>query len=97
MLHSLISYPGRKIVNLIHSIGAFTVLFGQCMLLSVTPPIKTFRIFREMKRVGPGSFYIASLVAFFVGMIIALQMAYTMVKLSAELYIPNVVFCFFDT
>ena len=34
---------------------------------------------------------ISALVAFFVGMIIALQMAYQMVKLSAEIYIPNVV------
>jgi len=31
------------------------------------------------------------LVAFFVGMIIALQMAYQMVQLSAEIYIPNII------
>jgi phospholipid/cholesterol/gamma-HCH transport system permease protein len=55
------------------------------------PPLKMERILIQAKRVGPGSFFIAALVSFFVGMIIALQMAYQMVKLSAEIYIPNVV------
>lgn len=44
-----------------------------------------------MLRVGPGSFFISALVAFFIGIIMSLQMAYQMLELSAEIYIPSVV------
>lgn len=72
-------------------LGELSVLFWQTMCWAVTPPFKGNRFLAQAKRIGPGSFFISALVAFFVGMIIALQMAYQMVKLSAEIYIPNVV------
>ncbi len=72
-------------------IGELSILWWQTISWIFTPPFKGRRFLSQAKRIGPGSFFISSLVAFFVGMIIALQMAYQMVKLSAEIYIPNVV------
>jgi phospholipid/cholesterol/gamma-HCH transport system permease protein len=72
-------------------VGELAILFGQTCYWIVTPPFKPYRFLVQAKRVGPGSFFIAAMVAFFIGMIIALQMAYLMVQLSAEIYIPSVI------
>ena len=58
--------------------------------------LKVGRFLVQAKKIGPESFIISSLVGFFVGMIMALQMAYLMLQLSAEIYIPNVVCGFFN-
>jgi len=71
--------------------GELSILFGKTVYHVFTPPFKTYRILSQAKRVGPGSFLIASMVAFFIGMIMALQMAYQMIAMSAEIYIPSVV------
>ena len=86
-----VNTSGQCVINWISYIGQLSVLWAQTCVLSVTPPYKGMRSLIQAQRIGPGSFFIAALVAFFVGMIIALQMAYQMVKLSAEIYIPNVV------
>src|SRR3990167_4689331 len=85
------SFPGGVVSRLVLYVGELAVLFGQTAYLCFVPPFKGERILIQAKQIGPGSFFISSLVAFFVGMIIALQMAYQMVKLSAEIYIPNVI------
>ena len=72
-------------------IGELTLLFFRTIIAALTPPFHAYRFLSQAHRVGPGSFLIASLVALFVGMIMSLQMAYMMIKLSAEIYIPNVV------
>src|SRR3989338_3996155 len=82
---------GNLVFRFVRYIGNIAILFGQTLSCLFVPPIKWKRVFSQALRAGPGSFFISSLVAFFVGMIIALQMAYQMVKLSAELYIPSIV------
>ena len=72
-------------------IGELSLLGGRTFYWALVPPFKIGRILAQSKRVGPGSFFIASLVAFFIGMIMSLQMAYQMVELSAEIYIPSIV------
>ncbi|MFH0753343.1 MAG: ABC transporter permease, partial [Candidatus Omnitrophota bacterium] len=72
-------------------VGELALLFFRIVVAALTPPFSGYRFLVQAKRVGPGSFLIASLVALFVGMIIALQMAYMMLKLSAEIYIPSVI------
>ena len=64
---------------------------GLTLYHTFTPPFQMYRVLSQAKRVGPGSFLIAALVAFFIGMIMALQMAYQMIAMSAEIYIPSVV------
>ncbi len=72
-------------------VGQLSMLWWQTICWAATPPFKPYRFLAQAKRVGPGSFLISSVVAFFIGMIIALQMAYLMVQLSAEIYIPSVI------
>lgn len=71
--------------------GKLSLLLGGILLWTITPPFNRDRFLAQAKRIGPGSFLISSLVALFIGMIIALQMAYMMLRLSAEIYIPNVI------
>ncbi len=91
MLNQLIAMPGSFLIRVVRYTGQFTFLLGQTLYQCFIPPYKWHRVMEQAKRVGPESFFIAALVGFFVGMIMALQMAYQMVKLSAEIYIPNVV------
>jgi phospholipid/cholesterol/gamma-HCH transport system permease protein len=60
------------------------------MLIPVRP-MKRYRILEQARLSGINSFPIVSVVALFTGMILALQMAYQMQKLSSEIYIANLV------
>jgi len=88
---NIINYSGSIVFRFIKYLGELTILLTKTIYLSFVPPFKGYRILVQAKRVGPGSFFIAALIAFFIGMIMALQMAYQMVALSAEIYIPNVI------
>jgi phospholipid/cholesterol/gamma-HCH transport system permease protein len=91
MLTNVAVYSGNIVFRFIRYVGELTLLFGRTMYHIFTPPFKGYRILSQAKRIGPGSFLIAALVAFFIGMIMALQMAYLMLEMSAEIYIPSVV------
>lgn len=82
---------GSSANSWVRYLGQLSLLWFKTITLSVTPPFKSWRTLMQANRIGPGSFLISALVAFFVGMIIALQMAYQMVQLSAEIYIPNII------
>ncbi len=88
---SLFHRSGSWIFNFVQYMGELALLFMRTLYWIFVPSYQGGRFLEQAKRIGPGSFLISALVAFFVGMIIALQMAYLMVKLSAEIYIPNVV------
>ena len=91
MITNIASYSGGILFNFIRYVGELSILFGKTVYHIFTPPFKADRILSQAKRIGPGSFLIASLVAFFIGMIMALQMAYLMLEMSAEIYIPSIV------
>ena len=82
---------GSRTLSAVRYIGQLTILFTQAWAGLLTPPFKGHRSLIQSHRIGLGSCIISVLVAFFVGMIIALQMAYQMMQLSAEMYIPNIV------
>lgn len=91
MFNSLAISSGQAAFRFVRYLGEIAVLLGQTVCLIFVPPLKWERVFIQAKRIGPGSFFISALVAFFIGMIMALQMAYQMTELSAEIYIPNIV------
>jgi len=90
-MFNVIHYTGNIFYNIIRNSGALAILLAQTLRLIFVPPVKMERVLLQAKRVGPGSWAIACLVAFFIGMIMSLQMAYQMKQLSAEIYIPGVV------
>ncbi len=87
MLHAI----KDKAVNFVEHIGKMSLLCINTILLIPARPFNKDRIMVQCKRVGIESFPIVSLIGLFIGMIMALQMAYQMKKLSSEMYIANVV------
>ena len=81
----------NRIEGSIKYVGDLTILLLRAILWMTVPPFKNERTFQQAKRVGIDSFLIVSLVALFTGMILALQTAYQMQKLSSEIYIANLV------
>jgi len=91
MISGIISYSGSIVFRFVGYVGELFLLLGRTVYYIFIPPFKMYRILAQAKRVGPGSFVIAALVAFFIGMIMSLQMAYQMIAMSAEIYIPSIV------
>ncbi|MCD4782040.1 MAG: ABC transporter permease [Candidatus Omnitrophica bacterium] len=87
----IFTYPAQIIYHFIRYLGALSLLLYETVCWIFVPPFKGERILCQMMRVGPGSFFIASLISLFMGMIMALQMASLMVEMNAEIYIPSIV------
>jgi phospholipid/cholesterol/gamma-HCH transport system permease protein len=82
---------GRMTLNSFVYLGGLTLLGLETIFWLVMPPLKKERIFEQAKKIGLDSLFIVSLVAFFTGMILALQTAYLMKKLSSEIYIASII------
>ncbi|MDP1852759.1 MAG: ABC transporter permease [Candidatus Omnitrophota bacterium] len=82
---------GRKVMVIFDYTGGVFKLFSQTFFYIFKPPIKSERTFEQMKKIGVDSLLIVSIVAVFTGIILALQTAYQMQKLSSEIYIANIV------
>ncbi|MFC1704383.1 MlaE family ABC transporter permease [Candidatus Omnitrophota bacterium] len=91
MYRTLFTKAKEHIFERIEYVGKLSLLFFNTLLLIPTRPFKFERVVFQSKRIGVESFPIVSLVALFTGMILSLQMAYQMQKMSAEMYIASVV------
>jgi phospholipid/cholesterol/gamma-HCH transport system permease protein len=72
-------------------VGGVTILFFRTITWAFIPPHKRFQLFDQMKKNGVDSLSIVVLTAFFAGIVLALQSAYTMRQMSAEIYIASLV------
>jgi len=63
----------------------------QSFYMIFIPPYKTERIYEQAKKTGVDSFPIVTLVALFIGIILALQTAVQMQRLGSEMYIASIV------
>jgi len=72
-------------------LGGLSNLTGRTMYGVFAPPFKRGRILEQAVKAGMNSLPIVSLIAFFLGMIMAFQISYLMRRLGAEMYIANVV------
>ncbi len=82
---------GKKVLSFLYFIGGLSNLASQSFYWIFIPPLKKERIFEEAKKAGVDSLPIISLVALFIGMIMALQTAYQMQRLGSEMYIASIV------
>jgi phospholipid/cholesterol/gamma-HCH transport system permease protein len=82
---------GEKVVNFIHFFGGLFSLGVQTIALIPARPLGVRRVFEQAKKIGVDSLPIVLLVQFFIGMIMALQTAYIMQKMSSEIYIASIV------
>ena len=83
--------PLNRFVLFTEYIGGLTNLALQTISLAFIPPLKMQRVIRQCKNIGVDSLPIVTLVAFFTGVVLALQTAYQMQKFSAEIYIASIV------
>src|SRR4030042_7041927 len=82
---------GQKLLALLSFVGGLANLAGQAFYWALVGPYKRRSIFDQMKKVGVDSMPIVLLTAFFIGVIMALQIAYMMQRLGSEMYIASIV------
>jgi len=90
-MREYITRIGRQTLTFFAYLGGLSILALETTFWIFVPPIKKERIFEQAKQIGLDSLFIVSLVAFFTGMILALQTAYLMKKLSSEIYIASII------
>ncbi|MEW5758485.1 MAG: ABC transporter permease [Candidatus Omnitrophota bacterium] len=91
MIKRRIGNLGAKILSCIEYLGGLLVLLFNNILQVFSRPFKLDRILFQSKVIGVESLPIVSLVAFFLGMILAFQTAYMLSKMGSEIYIANIV------
>jgi len=82
---------GQRLIAFIKFIDGVSRLALETTFWIFLPPFKKQRFFYQCKKIGVDSLPIVSLVGLFTGMILALQTAYLMKKLSSEIYIASIV------
>ncbi|KPK39485.1 MAG: hypothetical protein AMJ78_08405 [Omnitrophica WOR_2 bacterium SM23_29] len=82
---------GERFISFIRYTGGVFVLFTQTIFWIFVPPLKRRPILDQMVKVGINSLPIVFLTSMFTGMVLALQSAYQMQKISAQLYIASLV------
>ena len=74
---------GKALIDLVNNLGAVTLFFGKAFLLIFRP--KQFpEIVQQVYHIGARSSTIVLLIGLFTGMVLGLQLQYTLVKYGAE-------------
>jgi phospholipid/cholesterol/gamma-HCH transport system permease protein len=82
---------GRGTISFLYFLGGLSKLSAQTVMWIFIPPFKGIRTLEQAKKAGVESLPIVSLVALFIGIILALQTAYQLQRLGSEMYIANIV------
>lgn len=82
---------GRNTIDFIKNIGGLSFLFFETVFWLFIPPLKRKLIFEQMRRIGVNSLPIVFLTSMFTGVVLALQSAYQMQKIQANMYIASLV------
>jgi phospholipid/cholesterol/gamma-HCH transport system permease protein len=82
---------GNKVLSLLYFLGGLSNLMGQGFYWTIVGSHKKDRILEQAKKAGVDSLPLISLVALFIGVILALQTAILMQRLGSEMYIASIV------
>ena len=82
---------GAWAVDLFWYAGSLGLLFVQTLGHLVTRQLRLPAVVYELWKIGAQSWFIVTVSALFIGMVLAFQSAYQMQKLSAEMYIAGLV------
>ncbi|MFH1790523.1 MAG: ABC transporter permease [Candidatus Omnitrophota bacterium] len=82
---------GHKALGIFKYTGAVSILIWQIILTLPRKPFRIGQTVKQITKIGMESLPIVSLISFFTGMVLALQSAYQMQKISAEMYIASLV------
>ncbi|KJJ84138.1 ABC transporter permease [Candidatus Omnitrophus magneticus] len=81
----------NKIVKFFRYLGGIFLLSCQTIFWMLIPPYRKKSILEQMNQIGVASFPIVFLISLFTGIVLALQSAYQMQKVGAEMYIASLV------
>jgi len=87
----LVRYVEGRIRKLFLYTGGLMVLLGQTVFWTFTSRLRKWQTLEQMNKIGVASFPIIFLISLFTGMVLALQSAYQMQKVGAEMYIASLV------
>lgn len=82
---------GHRFMDFVRYAGGLSVLMGETLFWVPMPPFRRRQVLEQMSKIGVDSLPIVSLISLFTGMVLALQSAYQMQKMSAEMYIASLV------
>lgn len=82
---------GRNFLTFLSFLGGLGNLISQTFYWAFIPPFKKERVFEQARKAGLESLPIVSLIALFIGVIMALQTAVQMQRLGSEMYIASIV------
>lgn len=82
---------GERFLDLAIYVGGVSILFARTIRFAIAGPLDRFQVFDQMKKIGVNSLPIVTLISLFTGVVLALQSAYQMQKISAQLYIASLV------
>jgi phospholipid/cholesterol/gamma-HCH transport system permease protein len=88
---TLLARLNQTSLDFIHLVGAMGILFLRMLRWLFTPPFEFRRTLMQAKRTGADSLPIISVISLFLGLILALQIAYLMQRLGSEMYIASIV------
>jgi len=91
VLKDLAVILGKRFIEFVRYAGGTSILLGETLFWIPVPPLRKRHILEQMSKIGVDSLPIVSLISLFTGMVLALQSAYQMQKLSAEMYIASLV------
>jgi len=83
-------HVGRSTLTTFMYTGSIAILLGNIMAMLFQKP-RVKQIVKHITKIGAESLPIVSLISLFTGMVLALQSAYQMQKISAEMYIASLV------
>lgn len=86
-----ILFLGERVLGFIRYTGSISILMGNMFIMFFHRPYRLKQVIKQVARIGMESLPIVSLISLFTGMVLALQSAYQMQKISAEMYIASLV------
>lgn len=87
----LFLFLGNKLLAFVSFLGGLFKLVTGTFFWMFQPSFKKEHVFEQAKKIGVDSLPIVSLVALFIGIILALQTAVLMQRLGSEMYIASIV------
>ncbi|MBF0494334.1 MAG: ABC transporter permease [Candidatus Omnitrophica bacterium] len=91
-------YARLQYGDMVRRVGGFFTYFGGLAILSaetvfwtIVPPYRKRHILEQMMKMGVASFPIVFLISLFTGIVLALQSAHQMQRVSTEMYIASLV------
>lgn len=90
-IRGIFDYVRDQVVSFFVYIGGLMVLLGKTVFWVFVPRLRKWQILEQMSRIGVASLPIIFLISLFTGVVLALQSAYQMQKVAAEMYIASLV------